>query len=500
MKTNQPRLSAALLRFAAAALLLGGVGILFFVRAQERRMYDAVVIPPTCTAGGYTQFTHKQTGAVHLGATVPPLGHTFSDPQTVQEGDRVSPALLRYICTVCGAEEQKAAYPDSTFPRLSLYGSTDGIGKTQEVSLLADFSGEGHVFSGYVSLKHQGHSSLQYSKKNYTIKFYTDRAHAVKNKLTFSHWNAEHKYILKANYNDPSHCRNVICADVWAEMVQSRAKVPRALTVLSNYGAADGFPVSIYLNDTFHGLYTLTLHKDDDLFGMEDGKKQALLILNNASTQEAYFRAETSFALGSPWEIEFCGTEDTDWVKTKLNSLITFLRNSDEDTFRRNLSRYLDVDAAIDYLIALYALGLPAHAAEDLLLVCYSPDDAWICSHYDMHDAFSTGESSVFLPRRVNGTWDSATDSLLWDRILNTFFEDICRRYAVLRRDILQPEKIGAAIDAYIAQIPAAVYTAEAAVNGTAPFTEDTVAEMHTFLQQQIAQLDEAFAYERMKK
>ena len=116
------------------------------------------------------------------------------------------------------------------------------------------------------------------------------------------------KYILKANYNDPSHCRNVVCADIWAEMVQSRARLPRELTVLSNYGAADGFPVSVYLNDEFHGLYTLTLHKDDDLFGMEDGKKQALLILNDASSEEAYFRAETSFGLGSPWEIEFCGT------------------------------------------------------------------------------------------------------------------------------------------------------------------------------------------------
>ena len=309
-----------------------------------------------------------------------------------------------------------------------------------------------------------------------------------------------HKYILKANYNDPSHCRNVVCADVWAEMVQSRARIPRELTVLSNYGAADGFPVSVYLNDEFHGLYTLTLHKDDDLFGMEDGKKQALLILNDASSEEAYFRAETSFGLGSPWEIEFCGTENTDWVKAKLNELIAFLRDSDENTFRKNLSRYPDVDAAIDYLIALYTPGLPAHAAEDLLPVCYSPNDAWICSHYDMHDAFSAGDSGTFLPKKNGSTWDSATGSLLWDRILNTFYEDICRRYAKLRRDILQPEKIGAAIDAYIAQIPDAVYAAEAEVNGTAPFTEDTVTEMHTFLHKQIALFDTIFTYERTGK
>ena len=76
----------------------------------------------------------------------------------------------------------------------------------------------------------------------------------------------EHKYILKANYADVTQSRNLICADVWSDMAASRANVHPRLVRTSNYGAVDGFPVSVWHNSEFLGLYTLNLHKDDDLF------------------------------------------------------------------------------------------------------------------------------------------------------------------------------------------------------------------------------------------
>ena len=226
-------------------------------------------------------------------------------------------------------------------------------------------------------------------------------------------------------------------------MTASRDGIPTAFKTLSNYGAVDGFPVALYINREFQGLYTFNLHKDDDLFGMQDGSRQAILIANDASSEEAFFRAKAAFDGNSPWEVEFCGTEDSTWATEKLNALIAFVMESDDETFRKELSRYLDVDSAIDYLLSIYALGLTNHSASDLILVCYGEDQPFTASLYDMDSAFGLSEdgktaldADAFLPAQK----DSGTGNLLWDRLLQNFRPEIEQRYAFLRESVFDPD------------------------------------------------------------
>ncbi len=492
-KSGHTEWISASLRVLLAVVLTVTAALILYFRVHKEEEYVVHTVAPTCSDNGYSLYTHVRTGQVYVEDIVPAQGHRFEKTQTVREENGYNPVLLVRICGVCGTEEQQAVYPSLSVPRLSLYGSLDGIGKTQEVSAEVEYLDTSRSFRGYAALKYQGHSTLAFPKKNYTVKFYLDEDHNQKNKLSFSHWNPEHKYILKANYADSSHCRNVICANVWANMVQSRQNVPRHFSSLSNFGAVDGFPLAVYLNDEFHGLYTLTLHKDDDLFGMESGEEQAIMIANSAASPEAFFREKAAFTENSPWEVEFCGTEDSTWAKERLNGLIDFVMTSDDETFRRQLKNHLDVDSAIDYLIAMYALGLPAHGAKDLILVCYGQNDPWICSHFDMEEAFGLDSTEVFRPTQKNGKWDSATGSLLWDRVLNIFYPEICRRYVQLRKNALDAEDIATEIRAYIGQISPGIYRAEAETNGTDLFTADETEQMIKYLKNQIALLDTIF-------
>ena len=495
-KRGQTERAAAFLRIFLAVLLAAAAFLILHFRTHKEEAYTVQTVAPTCVDNGYSLYTHIRTGKVHVEDIVAAEGHRFDETRTVREESGLTPALLIRTCCVCGTEEQQAVYPSLAIPRLSLYGSLDGIGKSQEVSLETEYADDSRSFRGYAALKYQGHSTLAYSKKNYTIKFYLDQDHSQKNKLSFSHWNPEHKYVLKANYADSSHCRNVICADVWANMVQSRQNVPRRFSLLSNFGAADGFPVAVYLNDEFHGLYTLTLHKDDDLFGMEDGKAQAVMIANSAASEEAFFRARAVFEENTPWEVEFCGTEDDTWAKERLNELVDLVMNSDDETFRKQLKKHLDVDSAVDYLLAMYALGLREHGAKDLILVCYGKNDPWICSMFDMEEAFGGSSADPFLPQRKNGEWDSATGSLLWDRMLDVFYPEICRRYGQLRQTALDTDTIASAIRAYTGQISAEIYRAEAETNGTVLFVADEAERMIEYIEKQVSQLDAIFVGE----
>ena len=378
-------------------------------------------------------------------------------------------------------------YPDVGLDRLALNGDFTGIGKREEVPVEADLLGA-ESFSCYAMLKHQGHSSLAYDKKNYTLKLYRDPERTEKQKLSLSHWNPENKYILKANYQDSSQCRNLVCADIWAGMVSSREFLPVQLKGLSNYGAVDGFPVALYENGDFRGLYTLNLHKDDDLFGMKDGREQAIMILNHTEGEEAFFREEARFGEDTPWEVEYCGTADQGWAKERLNELIRFVQTSDDAAFREELPRYLDVDSAVDYLIAMYALGLTEHCAKDLVLVSYGRSEPWICSMYDMEEAFDLEGP---MPVRNGERWDSGTGSLLWDRFLNAYPEEIRSRYAQLRQSVLETETLCAAVEAFVAQIPERLYQADAEIYGTPVHNEGKTREMTENIRSLTEKLDE---------
>lgn len=502
MSDKQNTLRPALLRILCAALILGATGAVLHWRQTDvpNEQYSIETVAPTCTEKGYSLYTDRTTGEVSVRDLIAEKGHSFDQWALVEQVDGVHCGFSERTCAVCGLKEPRAEYPELPISRISLYGSLDGIGKKIEVPMEAylELKEDGLQLECYATLKYQGHVSLSYDKKNYTLKLYKDKEHQEKNKLTLSHWNKENKYILKANYVDTSQCRNLVCADVWADICAARKAVPQELLELSNYGAVDGYPVALYIDDQFSGLYNMNLHKDDDLFGMEDDAQRAIMISNHGGLPEAAFRAEAIFTEDSPWEVEFCGTQDSTWAKDSLNQLIRFVMTSDDAAFRNELHQYLDVDAAIDYLIAMYALGLTQHKVQDFVLASYG--GVWIPSLYDMETAFGlmedgTGwyEPSAFLPLQVNGVWDSGTGHLLWDRLLQNFYDEICDRYKVLRTQILDPQQLCERVTTFTNQIPAVIYDTEDMVNPHSRTYEEHKIQILRYIPACISALDQIF-------
>lgn len=489
MNSDQSRkqLRVILLRLAVASVLLALSGLYLRQQLRLREDYTVTVVQPTCTASGYSLYTYEHTGATAVRDVVPALGHLLAEKEIIREGTELEPEIAEAHCSRCGESVQQATYPELGFPRLSLNGDMTGIGKKDEVKVVADFASGDIRFTVPATAKYQGHSTLAFDKKNYTLKLYQDEAREEKFNLEFSHWNPENKYILKANYQDPSQCRNLVAADIWADLVQSRASIPPGLEASSNFGAVDGFPVALYLNDTFYGLYTMNLHKDEDLYSMEEGEYHAVMIINHNDGGEAWFQAEAVFGEDTPWEVEFCGTEDDTWARQWLNALIRFVRDSDDETFVKELDTYLDIDAATDYVIAMYALGLQEHCAKDLVLVTYGDGEPWIASMYDMEEAFDRDGPQL---KFSNGALEASTGSLLWDRFVKCFPEKIGQRYAELRKTVLEPETLRNRLTAFVGQIPPKVYQADAENHGYAAFDNTQTTEMNEAITEAINRMD----------
>ena len=448
---------------------------------------------PTCTEAGQILTEDTETHVVKA-ETIPALGHSFGEWEKIPNSN-----YEERICTVCGYTERQLSESkeERAAARLELTGDMLGINKKNRVTLHAAFTGEGESFSCYAIMTLQGHSTLGLDKPNYTVRFYDDAEGKVKHKLQFMDWQKEHKYILKADYYDVTQCRNLAGARLWREVTATRENLNPRIASLPTLGAVDGFPVSVWLNGEFLGLYTLCLHKDDDLFAMEEGEQAAILICNAHTEDEAEFRAPAELDEDGihDWEIEFCGTGEWVWAKDSFNDFISFVMHSSDEEFKAKLPAYLDVDAAIDYLIFIYTLGLRNSGVKDLVLVTFG--DGWIPSAYDMDEAFGLmpkGEGSYapddFLPDCVNGVWTSGTDSLLWDRLLQNYEDEIRERYLELRKGPLSEQSILSVTDSLSKSIPQSLYLRDAERYPGRPTADEMMEQIHRYLNERLPALD----------
>jgi len=429
--------------------------------------WKETVYPATCKEAGYIVRENTVEGYTVIEEGEKAIGHLYG--KWIKNNET---GMYETTCARCGEIIKRRTGYEGTIPRIDFTGSMEGISKSERVTLSFDFAGPTDNFSCYAYTTWQGHNTLNYPKKNYTIRLYDDEGITQKHKLIFDGWRREHKYVLKANYRDISQARNLIAADLWADMSASRPNLFGTLRRTSNFGAVDGFPVIVYLNGDFLGLYTLNLHIDDDLYQM-DHAYDAVMIANDTEPEECRFHAMAEFTdQKNCWEVEFCGTDQDDqWAKDQLNDLIRFVMTSNDEVFRENLKNYLDVDGAIDYLIFLYMTGLQRNASKDLVLLKYHDCDVWIPTVYDMERAFGLSldgraynRADDFLPEKNDGIWVSGTDNLLWDRMLNQFEPEICNRYRDLRKDILTENRLASRISAIISQIPIEYYEQDAAI------------------------------------
>ena len=324
----------------------------------------------------------------------------------------------------------------------------DGVIPTTKDDVLAEMTyiSKTDEFHAYLKIKCQGTSSMSYDKKNFTIKMYSDEARETKLKKSFKDWGVEqNKYVLKANFIDHSHARNIVSARLWSEVVASRSdydSLPTELKTSPNNGAVDGFPIKVYTNGTYQGIYTWNIGKDDWMWGMDEDNPNHVLLCAETNTDGVYsenpcnFRALWSGVHEQNWSVEV-GTNSDD-VKSSLNDLITCVKDTDDETFMVTIENYLDLQSAIDYYIQQYVTCGIDNLAKNMLLATYD-GVKWYCGSYDMDSTFGLtpqGATGVVTPEYACPDQYKEQFSLLWERIVNCYSDLIKTRYFSLRKTV----------------------------------------------------------------
>ena len=349
--------------------------------------------------------------------------------------------------------------------------------------------------------KIQGTSSAGYPAKNYTFKFYSDKENTTKFKIDVG-WGKQNKYCFKKNWVDSTHTRNLSGARIAYDMVNSRPESDFKTNLLNtpHNGSVDGFPIKVYVNGEFWGLYTWNIPKDAWMFNMDDKNPNHMVLCaeynnngNNTQNNTCEFRATWGGELDANWSIEV-GTY-SEALKNSFNNAISHVMNSSDEDFKANFSNYFDLYSMLDYYCFSYLTAHIDGLGKNMLMATYDGVH-WGACLYDMdsiygadYDGKSFKNTNIKCPEEY-----CETNSLLWKRVEKSFSQELYDRYFELRNGALSLGNIVTHVEEIYNLIPDRVFNDDYQKWTTIPGqTTNTITRFRNYMRDRAVYCDERF-------
>lgn len=352
-------------------------------------------------------------------------------------------------------------------------------------------------FHAYTYIKLQGTSTLSLPKKNYTVNLYSDENRSVKLNKEFKNWGFHNNFVLKADYNDILHARNVVGAKLWSKVVQSRSDyntLPEELKNSPNNGAVDGFPIRVYVNGAYQGLYNWIIPKCDWMVGMNSANTNHVLLSAEFNDNRDVTYQNNPCNFNTLWD----GSEDYFSVEvgenraelvSSLNAVISAIINADSVA----LEQSLDIKSAIDYFIFQEIILGTDGLAKNILLATYDMTK-WHLSAYDMDSTFDLDWNGKILryydclmPYSPYNNRYSMLLSYIRENYSNAYIE----RYIELRKSVLSYSSIIEEFEKYIGIFGEDIYIQDTAIYPDIPsVTSNTLNSLRNFVSNRLGFLD----------
>lgn len=331
--------------------------------------------------------------------------------------------------------------PDSVdVPRIYITGTLPTTKEQGELPVILTYKSRTNEFTSYATLKVQGDSTTMFPKKNFTIKLFSDSSRTVKDKHAFKNWSSYNKFVIKANWLDITHARNVVCAKIWYDMVKSRSdynNLPTELLESDHLACIDGFPITMYANGQYYGRYAFNLTKDNMLNMDEDNPDHAMVQGQGYDDGTAFKGTSVQY-----WSDEL--TDDLTHVQPRWVDILSFVSTSSDADFKANLKNYFSIPSLIDfYLFGTAFLAWDSYGKNQSYLTY--DGSYFICSAYDMDNTIGlywTG-TMPFSPtvewfpyNRITSEGVVSGDNVnnLYKRLATLFNAEIVARWAELRQ------------------------------------------------------------------
>ncbi len=371
----------------------------------------------------------------------------------LDEKDVDCPAMFE--CNDCNIKYMKSLrYSDMNMPIVNIVGDVASATKENKVNISFNYYGEEEFLDKSGTIKWQGDSSIGFPKKNYSIKL--DKKVKIN-----SDWGKQKKYCLKANYNDFSQARNVVSGKLYSQIAKTR-DLEDDISKLNNSGVVDGFPILVYQNGVYQGLYTFNIAKDKWMFGMEDSdEKNQAILQTKLWNEECYLRKEITYDLQEGIALEFYSNEESEddsyeWVVDSFNAMVRFVNDNDGQDFIDGIRDYINVERTIDSFIYTSVIRGDDNIAKNILWVTFD-GVKWLPSMYDMDSTWGLYWNDV--QPNAHAPFNLSTSyNMLWSKLYANFKSEIETRYKELRQSVLSETNIEMVVNEFFDKIPNIVF------------------------------------------
>ncbi|WP_163268741.1 CotH kinase family protein, partial [Dysgonomonas sp. 216] len=337
--------------------------------------------------------------------------------------------------------------------RVDFVGDLTGIGKDDAVNVMLKFNDmQGNYFEKPIELTYQGSSSMAYPKKNYAFDMFNDDGSDFV--VKFGEWVGTNSYHFKANYIDFTHARNIVCARM-AHQTNKSYPIgqqfpwevpynPDNATITDRYdtgarGVIDGFPVEIFINGVYQGLFTWNLKKHRDNYHMVKDNPNNIQFEMLGNSQFVYPVLWDKWEIRNPKGFDAAVEPANGVVKDNINRFFQWAATVHQNNFKAQAPDYLHVQSLIDFYVlaqAWYAYDVVTKNTQ----LCTWDGNIWAFLLYDLDTVFglhafgySIGDPTLDLHLSGNR---------ILSLLANTHQDEIKARYWEIRESILSPKNI----------------------------------------------------------
>jgi len=356
------------------------------------------------------------------------------------------PYAARFTCDKCGGiKTDSFDYTDIEIPLVSIEGDlslfvteSGDVDRELKIPVVFSYKSKSLSFDSDATLKLQGKSSVTDPKKNYSVNLIESES-GKKKKVAFKdEWGEGNKYVLKANFSEPSAVRNIALSSLYGQMAHGR-NLADHYTYLANCGAVDGYPVLLYVNGQYQGLYNWVIRKDKWLFGMgDDAAGEAVL---EGSDVDALLSAEGVVMLpdgmrsDKSWEEEYVNENygEKGWAEASFNRMLFAIRDADGSVLREKIAEYVEVERTIDVMLFNCVFGATDSISGNQVW-CTFDGKKWAPVPYDLDRTL--GRDGNCLTEADESISETIEQNVLYEKIVTAYFDEISERYRALRESL----------------------------------------------------------------
>ena len=380
-------------------------------------------------------------------------------------------------------------YHNTTLPKMYLNGDITNMTAYQTVPMSIEYISPdeeryGQSFNTGIQnnpVKIQGTSSLQYVRKNYTIYLKDEYGADMFYNPYGAGSVADYVFCLKADYVESSHANNTGCAKFVNDCLYD-TKTPMQLDNENCRTAINGFPIEVYMNGEYLGIYNFNHDRYSyQSYGYDYKRYPNLLVyeINSNSntsagafyrygdneessagvTELAYYKRDFNLIYGNR-------TADSD-TYSEIKTLVEWVSVAEQDLFRETISEHFNTEYLFRYFLMVLLIGAVDSLGKNLKIMTID-GRVWYPTFYDMDTVLgidNTGYLTIPPDVEIESGSYNTSNSNLWNKVWNFFRQELKDEWAAMRQGRFTLDNLMDYIyNQQISVIPAKYYNDDAEV------------------------------------